>query len=54
MVGLAAKENAYPAELSEVRNNVWPLPGAWPWTPISSFDEPTSALDPTMVSEVLG
>ena len=55
MVGLLAKEKAYPSELSGGQKQRVAIARRLAMKPdIILFDEPTSALDPTMVSEVLG
>jgi len=55
MVGLLAKEKAYPSELSGGQKQRVAIARCLAMKPdIILFDEPTSALDPTMVSEVLG
>lgn len=55
MVGLSAKENAFPSELSGGQKQRVAIARCLSMDPeIILFDEPTSALDPTMVSEVLG
>nr|MDD6335380.1 amino acid ABC transporter ATP-binding protein [bacterium] len=54
-VGLADKENAYPAQLSGGQKQRVAIARALAMDPeIMLFDEPTSALDPEMVGEVLG
>ncbi len=54
-VGLAAKENAYPASLSGGQQQRVAIARALAMEPdVMLFDEPTSALDPEMVGEVLG
>ncbi len=53
-VGLADKENAYPAELSGGQKQRVAIARALAMNPrIMLFDEPTSALDPEMIKEVL-
>lgn len=53
-VGLAEKENAYPAQLSGGQKQRVAIARALAMDPeIMLFDEPTSALDPEMVGEVL-
>jgi ABC-type polar amino acid transport system ATPase subunit len=55
LVGLAAKEKAFPSELSGGQKQRVAIARCLAMDPaIILFDEPTSALDPTMVSEVLG
>ena len=55
MVGLGAKEAAFPSELSGGQKQRVAIARCLAMDPeIILFDEPTSALDPTMVSEVLG
>ena len=53
-VGLAAKENAYPAELSGGQQQRVAIARALAMDPKAMlFDEPTSALDPEYIREVL-
>ncbi|WP_163511975.1 amino acid ABC transporter ATP-binding protein [Fodinicola acaciae] len=53
-VGLADKENAYPAELSGGQQQRVAIARALAMSPkLMLFDEPTSALDPELVGEVL-
>ncbi|HWC82706.1 MAG TPA: amino acid ABC transporter ATP-binding protein [Pseudonocardiaceae bacterium] len=53
-VGLADKENAFPAELSGGQQQRVAIARALAMGPkVLLFDEPTSALDPEMISEVL-
>lgn len=55
LVGLTAKEKAFPDELSGGQQQRVAIARCLSMDPaIILFDEPTSALDPTMVSEVLG
>src|SRR5437899_7518391 len=54
LVGLAAKENAYPAELSGGQQQRVAIARALAMDPKAMlFDEPTSALDPEYIREVL-
>ena len=54
MVGLADKENAYPAQLSGGQQQRVAIARALAMKPkLMLFDEPTSALDPELVGEVL-
>ncbi|HWO46969.1 MAG TPA: amino acid ABC transporter ATP-binding protein, partial [Solirubrobacterales bacterium] len=54
MVGLADKENAYPAQLSGGQQQRVAIARALAMRPkLMLFDEPTSALDPELVGEVL-
>ena len=53
-VGLAAKENSYPAELSGGQQQRVAIARALAMDPKAMlFDEPTSALDPEYIREVL-
>jgi polar amino acid transport system ATP-binding protein len=53
-VGLAAKEEAYPAQLSGGQQQRVAIARALAMKPaLMLFDEPTSALDPEMIGEVL-
>ncbi len=53
-VGLAAKENVYPAQLSGGQQQRVAIARALAMKPaLMLFDEPTSALDPEMIGEVL-
>ena len=53
-VGLAAKENSYPAELSGGQQQRVAIARALAMDPKAMlFDEPTSALDPELIGEVL-
>jgi polar amino acid transport system ATP-binding protein len=53
-VGLAAKEDAYPAQLSGGQQQRVAIARALAMKPaLMLFDEPTSALDPEMIGEVL-
>ncbi|HET6500530.1 MAG TPA: amino acid ABC transporter ATP-binding protein [Amycolatopsis sp.] len=54
-VGLADKENAYPAQLSGGQQQRVAIARALAMRPkLMLFDEPTSALDPELVGDVLG
>ena len=54
-VGLAEKENAYPAQLSGGQQQRVAIARALAMQPkLMLFDEPTSALDPELVGDVLG
>jgi polar amino acid transport system ATP-binding protein len=54
-VGLAEKENAYPAHLSGGQQQRAAMARALSMDPdMMMFDEPTSALDPELVGDVLG
>ena len=54
-VGLAEKENAYPAHLSGGQQQRAAIARALSMDPdMMMFDEPTSALDPELVGDVLG
>jgi polar amino acid transport system ATP-binding protein len=53
-IGLAEKENAYPAQLSGGQQQRVAIARALAMRPaLMLFDEPTSALDPEMIGEVL-
>jgi polar amino acid transport system ATP-binding protein len=53
-VGLADKEDSYPAQLSGGQQQRVAIARALAMNPhIMMFDEPTSALDPEMIKEVL-
>jgi polar amino acid transport system ATP-binding protein len=53
-VGLAAKEDSYPAQLSGGQQQRVAIARALAMKPaLMLFDEPTSALDPEMIGEVL-
>jgi polar amino acid transport system ATP-binding protein len=53
-VGLAEKENSYPAQLSGGQQQRVAIARALAMRPaLMLFDEPTSALDPEMIGEVL-
>ena len=53
-VGLAEKENTYPAQLSGGQQQRVAIARALAMRPaLMLFDEPTSALDPEMIGEVL-
>jgi polar amino acid transport system ATP-binding protein len=53
-IGLADKENAYPAQLSGGQQQRVAIARALAMRPaLMLFDEPTSALDPEMIGEVL-
>ncbi len=54
MVGMSARENAYPAQLSGGQKQRVAIARALAMEPrLMLFDEPTSALDPELVGEVL-
>lgn len=55
MVGLSAKESAFPSELSGGQKQRVAIARCLSMKPkVILFDEPTSALDPSMVTQVLG